>query len=29
VPGVHATVVSVLEANGLMVRPRVAIRWEF
>jgi hypothetical protein len=29
VPGVHATVVSVSETNGLLVRPRVAIRWEF
>jgi hypothetical protein len=29
VPGVHATVFSVLDANGLLVRPRVAIRWEF
>ena len=29
VPGVHAAVVSVSETNGLLVRPRVAVRWEF
>jgi hypothetical protein len=29
VPGVHATVFSVSDVNGLFVRPHVALRWTF
>lgn len=29
VPGVHATVFSLSDANGLLLRPRLALRWSF
>jgi hypothetical protein len=29
IPGVHATVFSLSDANGLLLRPRLSLRWSF